>query len=240
MEFALGDERSVWVWDDAKRIWKGLRPEERNFALREHDITLRQLRRAVPVLRLFLDGDQDAEREAAREALYRLGAAIVTLWHEHGASDRLMRGDGWIDHPAAIYRAITRDCAEQLPGAKRIPYDKTVFARLAAMAEADFRSGHRARPTKLRDVDLAELPPEPPMDPPPAWAKPAAAREADNARETRGHESVDFSQLRGVLQDEEERSERRAEAWQKRTRQGIPWALGLFIASIILAIVRAL
>jgi hypothetical protein len=240
LEFALGQENTVWVWDDAHRIWKNLRPEEQRYALREHELTLRQLRRAMPVLRLFLDGAQEMEREAAREALNRLGSAIVTLWHENGASDRLMRGDGWIDHPAAIYRAIARDCAEQLPANRRIPYDQAVFAHLVATAEADHRAGRRVRPPRLRDVDLLELPDHPLAAPPPQPGpkpKPAAADPDDAARPA---ETVDLSQLRDVFQEEVTRREQRIEAWQNRGRKTLPWAIGLFAASLVLALVRAI
>jgi len=240
LEFALGAENTVWVWDEARRIWKNLRPEEQRYALREHELTLRQLRRAMPVLRLFLDGDQETEREAAREALNRLGSAIVTLWHDNGASDRLMRGDGWIDHPAAIYRAIARDCAEQLPANKRIPYDQAVFAHLVNMAEADHRAGRRVRPPRLRDVDLLELPDHPLAAPQPKVSPKPKSAAREPAREARPADTVDLSDLRGVFQEEVTRREQKIEAWQQRGRRTLPWAAGIFVASLLLTLAWAI
>jgi hypothetical protein len=156
-EFALGEENSIWVWDDKDHIWSTLPADEQSVVLREHQMTLRQLRRAVPILRLFLDGSVDTEREAARAALHRIGTAIVGIWQQGKVADQLRRGQGWIDHPAALYQAVARDCRLQFNPPVDFKFEPTIFAALAAQTEEDFRAGRREHPPRLRPQDLANL-----------------------------------------------------------------------------------
>jgi hypothetical protein len=156
-DFALGEHQSVWVWDEREHIWSSLPAEEQVVIRREHQLTLKHLRRALPVLRLFLDGPVGHEQEAARAALNRIGSAIAEIWQQGRVADQLRRGQGWIDHPAALYQAITRDCRHQFEPAVDMDFDPQVFAALVAQAEEDFRAGRRAHPPRLRPRDLASL-----------------------------------------------------------------------------------
>jgi len=156
-DFVLGADENVWVWNEQQHIWNVLPPDEQDIVLREHRLTIKNLRRAIPVMRLFLDGSVTTEREAARAALNRIGTSIAAIWQEGRAEDRLKRGQGWIDHPAALYRAITRDCRHQLKSHPEIPFNPTVFAQLVALAEEDFNAGRRTHPPRLRPSDFAGL-----------------------------------------------------------------------------------
>ena len=153
----MGEDSSVWVWDEKDHIWNHLPVDEQTVVLREHQMTLRQLRRAVPIMRLFLDGSVDTEREAARAALHRIGTAIVAIWQQGKIADQLRRGLGWIDHPAALYQAIARDCRLQFNPPVDFKFEPTVFAALVAQTEEDFRGGRREHPPRLRPQDLTSL-----------------------------------------------------------------------------------
>jgi len=156
-EFALGEDSSIWVWEEKDHIWNHLPVDEQTVVLREHQMTLKQLRRAVPIMRLFLDGSVDTEREAARAALHRIGTAIVGIWQQGKIADQLRRGLGWIDHPAALYQAVARDCRLQFNPPVDFKFEHTVFAALVAQTEEDFRAGRREHPPRLRPQDLASL-----------------------------------------------------------------------------------
>jgi len=153
----MGEHQSIWVWDEREQIWASLPAEEQVVIRREHQLTIKHLRRAMPVLRLFLDGSIGHEREAARAALNRIGTAIAEVWQQGKVTDHLRRGQGWIDHPAALYQAITRDCRHHVEPAADMTFDQQVFAALVAQAEEDFRAGLRAHPPRLRARDLASL-----------------------------------------------------------------------------------
>ncbi len=156
-DFTLGADRTVWVWDAREHIWTALPANEQDLIWREHELTLKQLRRALPVMRLYLDGAAGAEREAAKAALYRIGAAIVAIWQEGRAADQLLRGEGWIDHPAALYRALMRDCRHQFTPPIDRPFDSEVFAELLADTQNDFLARVRPCPPRLQRGDLACL-----------------------------------------------------------------------------------
>ena len=139
--FALGDGKSVWCWDSRDRIWNRIPDSEAAVILSEHDQAVARLRRALPVVRMFLDLDSGSEREAARLALHRIGAAIVNLWQEARRSDGLPRGVGWFDSPAAVYRAATCDACLHMPAAARIVFEADIYSELVEADQEDLRAG---------------------------------------------------------------------------------------------------
>lgn len=154
--YALGDGRSVWVWDEEGRLWNRLPGDEAHSVYREHERTLRRLRRAVLVVKL-LNSKVPGEREAARSALQRIGSAVVEDWRFGRSSRSTEKGFGWFDHPAAVYLAVTQDCRLHLHERERMPFDAAVFAALVANAQEDFTAGRRAEPPRLRPADLVHL-----------------------------------------------------------------------------------
>lgn len=154
--YALGDGHTVWIWDEAGRIWNRLPGDEASTVYREHELTMRRLRRAVLVVKL-LDSEVPGEREAARSALQRIGSAVAEDWQLGRRSRAHEKGFGWFDHPAAVYLAVTQDCRFHLRERERMTFDTTVFADLVANAQEDFAAGRRAEPPRLRPADLVYL-----------------------------------------------------------------------------------
>lgn len=240
-EFAMGEHQSVWVWDEREQIWASLAAEEQVVIRREHQLTLKHLRRALPVLRLFLDGSIGHEQEAARAALKRIGAAIAEVWQQGKVADHLRRGQGWIDHPAALYQAITRDCRHHFEPAVDMTFDPQVFAALVAQAEEDFRAGLREHPPRLRARDLASLqgairPAAAPMEEPEIVAEPRADLPENEIPENFGPQGgFNVDQLRQDLHAELASTDVASEAKDRRRRimmvaSGVLAAcLGLFV-----------
>ncbi len=246
--YALGDHRSVWVWDQTGRIWSRVASDIAGMILREHERTMRRLRRAVLVVRL-LNSELPGEREAARAALQRIATAIAAEWQLMGFTDP-NRNICWFDHPASVYVAVTQDCRHHLPERERMAFDPALFAELAARAEDDFRAGRRAQPPRLRPNDLVYLqvnltatedPPSATPAPEPSMAEAGAETGATTGTTTEAAsaqaaapppEPEQFSHLRaavadGVLQ------ELQAEAtWQRRRRLGL--IVGGLIGSALL------
>lgn len=154
--YAVGENHSVWIWDETGRLWMRLPGDESHTVYREHELTLRRLRRAVLVAKL-VDSEVPGEREAARAALQRIAAAITEDWQFSRGSRYANRAISWFDHPAAVYRAVTQDCQCHLQERERIPFDASIFAQLVASAQDDFDAGRRAEPPRLRPVDLVHL-----------------------------------------------------------------------------------
>lgn len=154
--YALGENQTVWIWEEAGRIWNRLPGDEANTVYREHELSMRRLRRAVLVVKL-LNSKVPGERAAARSALQRIGSAVAEDWLIGKAARAFDRGFGWFDHPAAVYLAVTQDCRFHLRERERMPFDTAVFAELVAYAQGEFQAGRRAEPPRLRPVDLVYL-----------------------------------------------------------------------------------
>lgn len=242
--FALGEDKRVWVWDEVAELWSPLPGDEQEVVLREHELTMRNLRRAIPVLRLFLDGSVGAEKEAARAALGRIGGAIADLWRQGRTADQLKRGEGWIDHPAAIYRAIAGDCRFLMDIRPPLSFDPTVFAELVAKAEEDFRAGRRTHPPRLRPRDFAGLQANLAARTPPARApfpqqsatpaRGAAFRPAaEEARPVHAGARLDLNKLREDYSQDMEAADISAREKQLR-RKRLLMGSGVAAASLLL------
>lgn len=154
--YAVGENHTVWSWDDSDRLWVRLPTDEANIVYREHELTIRRLRRAVLVVKL-INSKVPGEREAARSALQRIGAAITEDWQFSRGSHHSNRAISWFDHPAAVYLAVTQDCRFHLRERERMPFEASIFAELVAAAQQDFHAGRRAEPPRLRPADLVYL-----------------------------------------------------------------------------------
>lgn len=237
-DFAMGENQSVWVWDEREHIWASLPAEEQVVIRREHLLTIKHLRRALPVLRLFLNSGMEHEKEAALGALNRIGSAIAEIWQQGKVADHLRRGQGWIDHPAALYQAITRDCRHQLEPAVDLEFDQQVFAALVAQSEEDFRAGRRQHPPRLRPRDLTSL--QGSVKPSFAAAPPPVVEPDDSPEqveedvpETFGPQGrFDANRFRHDMSAELESSDDENAARHSRRRRYLLVASGLLAASV--------
>jgi hypothetical protein len=156
--FASGQGNSVWVWDKRDRSWDPVPAEDAALIWREHEFGIKQLARAVPVIGLYLNSPPGPEREAARLALARIGAAIAARWKAGADGNRPAHESGWIDDPAVIYALVTRDCRHHLGvDPTKLRFSPRVFAELAEATVADFRAGRRARPPRVGPGGMAGL-----------------------------------------------------------------------------------
>lgn len=91
--------------------------------LRDNTEGISILRRAVPVIRLYLRAGSSGEQEAARAALERLASTISADWRKRRAPH------GWIWNLPTheIYQAATRSCRWQLTELDPPEFDETVY-----------------------------------------------------------------------------------------------------------------
>lgn len=154
--YALGNQETVWTWDDAGRIWQRLSADREALVLRAHEQAMRRLRRGALIVRL-LNSRIPAEKLAARAALERIGAAVLADWRAESNARYVDADFSWFDHPAAIYLAVAHDCRFHQRERDRAPFDTDLFAELVAGARQDFQEGRRAKPPRLRPGDLVRL-----------------------------------------------------------------------------------
>lgn len=101
------------------------------------DVYLAHLRRAAPVVRLFVAGATEGEREAAYRALVRLAARA-------DATSREVLG-GFPVTPGTLYRDVTRG-ASRLLGASAPAFDAQVCAELDSRDASRRAASHEGWP----------------------------------------------------------------------------------------------
>ncbi len=242
--YALGEHQTVWIWDEGGRIWTRLSPDEAATVYRNHEITMRRLRRAVLVVKL-LTSKVAGEREAARAALQRIGSAISSDWEITQSGAYRGRSVSWFDHPAAVYLAVTHDCRFHLRERERMPFDPGVFAELVAVAQEDFTAGRRPEPPRLRPADLVYLQASMPRADHHAESHAAAGEsiEAMNGQTSEPDpadqaESDRISTLREAVADAVQR-ELSAEEAARRSRRRLWLISGSVAASLVLILALA-
>ncbi len=177
--YALGNQETVWTWDETGRIWNRLPTDQEHVVLRAHELTMRRLRRGALVIRL-LQSQIPAEKRAARSALERIGIAVIDDWRAEENARSADTDFSWFDHPAAVYLAVAHDCRFHHRERDRAMFDADLFAELVADAQQDFKEGRRPKPPRLRAGDLTRL--QSPRSAPHAAPQAAApqATDADN------------------------------------------------------------
>jgi len=97
----------VWWWDCDAEIWWILDDERTATAWRDHAAVQPYLRRAVPIIRLFIGAATDGERFAAYRALRRIGRAITDTWRETATVEKPEGDCATYDHASSVYSEAT-------------------------------------------------------------------------------------------------------------------------------------
>lgn len=125
MAHVLDKQGGIWWWCAAEQLWYQLDPVREPLIRAASDYFVLQMRKALPLIRIFIESRFEGEREAAYAALCKLADAVNAVFkqapHDGGAKIKAMD----------LYTGLTRGRRWQVPDLSPPEYDGAVEEALS-------------------------------------------------------------------------------------------------------------
>ena len=121
---AMDRQGGIWWWYMDEQLWYRMDPVHEPIIRAESDCFVAQMRKALPLIRIFAETRFEGEREAANTALCKLAEAVNKVFkqtpHDAGAliTTRITTSD--------LYYGLTQTHRWQVPDLDPPKYDETV------------------------------------------------------------------------------------------------------------------
>lgn len=120
MTHAMDRQGGIWWWYAAEQLWYRMDSVLEPLIRAESDYFVAQMRKALPLMRIFTESRFEGEREAAHAALCKLADAVNAMFrqapHDGGAKIKAMN----------LYSGLTREHRWQVPDLDPPEYDEAV------------------------------------------------------------------------------------------------------------------
>ena len=124
MTHAIDRQGGIWWWDADEQIWYRMDSVNEPLIRAESDFFVTQMRKALPMIRIFAESRFEGEREAAHSALCKLADAVNAMFrqspHNGGARWKAMI------KPGDLYSGLTREHRWQVLDVDLPEYDEAV------------------------------------------------------------------------------------------------------------------
>ncbi len=120
MAHAMDMHGDIWWWYEPEQLWYRMDPFLEPLIRAESDCFVAQMRKTLPLIRIFTESRFDGEREAAHAALCKLADMVNAMFrqspHDGGATIKAMD----------LYSGLTREHRWQVPDLDPPEYDEAV------------------------------------------------------------------------------------------------------------------